>query len=151
MKIIKSLNFFNCYSIFQCVKPMFYLSKIFGLVPYSLPIKDGVLKKTTLFDYIIAVLSGALNLYLFYNNTSTNYLIPPSSSIIFDFCSRAALHVIILLLIITLFSNMINRSKIWKIFQLINECDEEVTNNRILRKISSFKILNFSYYQSELQ
>lgn len=123
---MKIIQFVNCSSIFQCIKPIFYVSKVFGLAPYSLPTKGGVLKKATISDYIIAVLSGSLNIYFFYSNINVNYLLPPSKSLIFDFCSRSSLSLIILFLLVTLFLNMINRSKIWNIFQLIHECDEKV-------------------------
>lgn len=108
--------------------PIYYISRIIGLAPFSLPSKDSVLK-TTILDYTIVIITGLLYIYFFYSNvvyTSANYMAIPSQSILFDHISTSSLFLFIFFLLLSLFLSVIFGKTNWKIIHLINECDEKV-------------------------
>lgn len=117
---------FNCSSIYQCVTPLFYFSKMFGLAPFNLPSKNGILK-TSFFDYLMFFLSELFFIYFFYTITSTTYMSSITDSSIFNGCATIASLTQMLIAIFSIFLAMFFlRLKIFEILKLINECDEQV-------------------------
>lgn len=112
-------------SIYQCIRPIFYLSKIFGLAPFNLPSKNGIVK-TTFYDYLLWLLSETVYLYFLYFIIFSNYILSPSMSVVLSICGFAAVLWILFITIVSIVLSMIFRRQSYNVLRLVNECDEEV-------------------------
>lgn len=108
--------------IYQCILPFYYFSKIFGLAPFNLPSKNGILK-TSIFDYFVFFLSELLYLYLFYYFLFLHKFSQTNSDI-FNSCAVFNASYLSFIGIISIFFSMLSRMKLFNIFKLVNEVDE---------------------------
>lgn len=110
-------------SVFDSVLPMFYLSKIIGLAPFSLPPKKSS-STTKALDFSIALLITSILLYFTYLCVSRIWFATFSDSIILNICGQSTVLYSLLLSIISIFLTTIFRHKITKVLKLINDCDK---------------------------
>lgn len=115
----------NCSSIYQCITSIFYQSKIFGLAPFNLPVKNKILK-TSFCDFLIVLLSETICLYLLYYILFSNYIISPSGSKILKICGIASILWILFITSVSIILSMFQRETFYHILRLINECDDKV-------------------------
>lgn len=112
-------------SIYDCVLPIFYLSKIFGLAPFNLPSRDKKLKASIL-DYLIIFLCMSLYTFILISFVTHNYLGSQSDSMIFNIGGLLVLFVSIVIAFLSVIIGLVVRDKIHEIFQIIDECDEQL-------------------------
>lgn len=115
----------NCSSIYQCIAPIFYISKIFGLAPFTLPSKNKTLKSSFL-DFIIFLLSETICLYLLYYILDSKYIFSPPDSIILKLCGIASVLWILFITIVSIILSVFHRQTFYNILLLVDECDEKV-------------------------
>lgn len=113
-----------CTSIYQCITPIFYISKIFGLAPFNLPSKNTIFKSSYL-DYSIFLLFETICLYLLYYILFSSFTSDGTSSIL-NMCGIASILWIILVTSVSVLLSMIHRQTFCHILMLVNECDEKV-------------------------
>lgn len=107
---------------------MFQFSKIFGLAPITLP-RDGKSLKSTFSDYLIFVICESVCLFVLYGILTNNYLTKQSDSQIFNIGGIIALISALIVAIIAILMAMINRHKMFEIFEILNSCDEKVKSS----------------------
>lgn len=120
------MNIFKTSSIFECIIPIFYFSKICGYAPYGLT-KIGT-TKTTYFDYFQSTALFCVNFYLAKVNFSFGDFNYHSDSMILNIGSQILESIILLAaglsLILSVYTKVKNRS----IFDTLDICDKEVRN-----------------------
>lgn len=119
------MKIFNSTSIYDCIFPLFQFSKMFGLAPITLP-RDGKALKTSFCDYLIFIICESVCLFVFFEILTNCYLTKQSESMIFNIGGILALLSALIIAIISIFMAMINRLKMYKVFNAINSCDEKV-------------------------
>lgn len=112
-------------SIYHCITPIYYFSKIFSLAPFTLKPKDGKFN-SSYWDYLIFLLLESLLIYLFQSNIRSIYLITPTDSYIFNMCERVSLFWMHFIAILSIFIIMFFRRKFYKILKLLSDCDEKL-------------------------
>lgn len=122
---------FKFSSIYQCITPLFYISKIICLAPFCLPLKNGD-SKTSILDYMYFLSTELCCLYIFYysfERTILNFETFQNRVHDYDvlaFCIIVGMLWINWIAIISILSSMLMRQKINQILKFINECDEKV-------------------------
>lgn len=115
-------------SIYKCISPLFYFSKIFGLAPFNLPTKNGILKTSNCY-YLFFLFIESSFLYLFFGTIVDNINNVPIAELnIFNLCLEAALFYNIITAFIAIFLSIFLRKKLFQTLKLINECDKKVLN-----------------------
>lgn len=117
----------NCSSIYQCITPIFYLSKFFGLAPFNIPLKNKILK-TSFLDFLIFLLNGTISCYLLYYVFFSNYMIAPSTtdSSVLHLCGIASILWILCIISVSIFLSLFQRQIFYDILRIVNECDDKV-------------------------
>lgn len=144
LKIKKS----NCSSIYKCILPLFYISKILGLAPFSIPPKKYTLS-ARVFHYLTFLLILCLHLYLIHFNIISTHVNYETDSKILNICGRVSVYWILVFSIISLVVITICGHKISKILKLINECDVKLLSigadikfNKHFKCIKLYVIIN---------
>lgn len=127
-----------CSSIYQCITPIFYLSKIFGLAPFNSPSKNTIFK-TSFLDYSIFLLMESCCLYLLYYILFSKFIVSVPLTIL-HICGVASILWIIFVTSVSVTLAMFQRKTFYHIFMLVNECDEKVFELVLI----NFKFLIFS-------
>lgn len=109
----------------KSISPLIYISKIFGLAPFTVPPNKSSLKNRIV-DILIFLLIEILHLCLLYFNIHNSQSAPANDTYVFNISSKAAFFLIDISSIISIFLTMIHREKIHKIFEIINDCDEKL-------------------------
>lgn len=115
----------NNFSIYSCISPIFYFSKIFGFAPFKLPSKDKK-SKTTILDYLIVLLCLSVYTFILICFVTHNYLVSQSDSMIFNVGGIIVILMSIVIAFVSIIIGMIMRNKIHEILQIIDDCDQEV-------------------------
>lgn len=117
-------TFFKTSSIFGCIRPLFYVSKICGYGPFGLS-KFGT-TNTSCLDYIWSVIIICIHLYVMAVNFSLGVRNYHSDSMTLniglDVLESGLLTVACLYLLLSYFT----KEKIRKIFNELDSCDKEV-------------------------
>lgn len=127
-------------SIYNCISPIFYLSKIFGFAPFKLPSKDMKLE-TTILDYLIVFLCLSVYTFILISFVTHNYLKSHSDSMIFNIGVIIVILIFLVIAFISVIIGMMMRNKMHEILKKIDDCDEEVY--RIISQIIKFFTINF--------
>lgn len=115
-------------SIYQCILPIYYFSKVFGLVSFNLPSKNEISK--TYFNYFIVIICEFFYFYSFYYNVFRLPFMYLTESNILNACVSTAGISLVLIAIISLFISLFMGPKILQILKLVNECDDKVYKNK---------------------
>lgn len=121
------MKIFNSTSIYDCIYPIYNVSKIFGLAPITQP-RESKNRKTSIYDYLIFVICESACLFILYQCLTNNYLGKQSDSMIFNIGGIIALLTALIIAIISIYMAMLHRHKMIQILNIINECDEKVMN-----------------------
>lgn len=112
-------------SIYDCISPVFYLSKIFGFAPFNLPSRGKKLK-TSILDYLIISFCMSVYTFILISFVTHNYLVSQSDSLIFNIGGLIVILVSIVIAFLSVIIGFTVRNKIYEIFQKINDCDEDL-------------------------
>lgn len=135
---MNKLKLKNCSSIYQCITPMFYISKLFGLAPFTLPAKNEVLK-TSILDYFIFLLSESVHLYFVYYINIETYLINPASSRILNLCGFASVLFMLFISITSTIRSMFSQQSLNNILRIVSQCDDQV-KTYFIQVLANYKI-----------
>lgn len=112
-------------SIYNCILPIFYLSKFFGFASFNLPARDKKLK-TSILNYFIVLFCISAYTYILLFFDIHNYLLSQSESLIFNVGGVIVILCSIVIAFISVIVGMIMRKKIHEILEIIDECDDKV-------------------------
>lgn len=132
----KSLNFFHC------VQPVYIISRIFGLLPFSIQYNpNGCVKaaKVTVFDGFWFIGSIGLNLFFGYRVASDIPDMPKEESSILFIGFRTVFVICFILTALSTVLDMMNRNRIVKIVKDLTEFDNSVS------KIETFTFALIEY------
>lgn len=116
---------FDCSSIYESISPLYNVSKVFGLAPFTLPPKE----RTKASEYIIFFLAEAILCCLLYITLYIDQMIDLNlndTGVLIDLCATLLYIWRATFAIFLIFLNMIFRRKICKILKIINDCDEKL-------------------------
>lgn len=111
--------------MFKCISPLFYVSKIFGLSPFTVPPNKSS-TYTRAFDYLMFVFTESVFVCLMYFNIAEYIEVADSSSVIFALCQDFSFFLNNIFAIIAIFLITIYRHQIHKMLVLLNDCDRKL-------------------------
>lgn len=118
------MNVFQTSSIFGCIVPIFYFSKICGYAPYGLT-KVGT-TEITYFDYFQSTVLVSVHLYLVKVNFSFGDFNYHSDSKISNIGSQILESIILSTAGLSLILSILNTVKNRRIFDMLSTLDKEV-------------------------
>lgn len=127
----------NNSSIYNCISPIFYLSKLFGFAPFILPSRDKK-PKTSILDYLIVLFYLSAYTLILVCFVTNDYLLSQSESIIFNVGGVIVILISIIIAFISVIVGMIMRNKIHEILEIIDDCDKML--------MSMGAVFNYKYH-----
>lgn len=121
MKVLKTS------SIFGCIYPIFYISKICGFAPYGLS-KTGS-TQTSYFDYFVTILAVCAHLFIF-KATLCNFLDVDKNLILNSKILNIGSHILKMSVLsfscVSLFVSHFTKMENRNIFDMLDNCDKQV-------------------------
>lgn len=117
----------NINSFYDSVKPVYYLSKIFGYAAYQLPTCENNCEeniKVLPIDFGIFMISCVIYIFFLYWNISHGFNVRRSTSLILDIGGQFVLVSGLIIGLISIIFEFMHRTKILKIFRKIYEFDQ---------------------------